>query len=262
MILPTISVCIIVASAGFLLVLALGSSAGLLEWVGGRFTGTSTRLRFQDYLARLGEDPNDAGRILGMRVAILTCTLVAGLAALPMGYYPAGVLFLLGIILYVLPEKQLRARERRRIADIEREFPLMVTLLKVYSRAGDLYQAMRIVREAVEGELKRQLDLLYAELEIYPLHEALDNLSKRAKYAPLSSLLSVVMLGIKTGADVEEVLDAFAKRAYEQRVYTIKRKIKAQPIIMAVIPAVMTLSLLLMFVVPMYMNIIDRLRAF
>ncbi|MBC7324113.1 MAG: hypothetical protein H5T99_02215 [Moorella sp. (in: Bacteria)] len=55
----------------------------------------------------------------------------------------------------------------------------MVTLLKVFSRAGDLYQAMRVVRGAVRGELKRQLDILAAELEVFPLPEALDNLAKR-----------------------------------------------------------------------------------
>lgn len=260
--LPVVSVCMIVALAGFLLVLALGSPAGLLEWVGARFGGPSAAARIRDYLSRLGQDPREAERLLGVRLAAAGLIAAAGLVALPVGYYLAGFFLLMALVVYTLPERQLKSREERRIREIEKEFPLMVTLLKVYSRAGDLYQAMRIVREAVEGDLRRQLDTLYAELEVYPLNEALDRLAARAKYPPLTSLVSVVMLGIKTGANIEEVLAAFAKRAYEQRVYTIKRKIKAQPIIMAIIPAVMSLCLLLLFVVPMYTNIIDRLAGF
>jgi Flp pilus assembly protein TadB len=251
----------IAALAGFLLVLALGSPAGLVEWIGARFGG-SARARFRDYLSRLGENPEAAERLLGIRLAAAACMAAAGLVALPAGYFPAVFFFVVALVVYAMAEKQLQSREQKRIKDIEREFPLMVTLLKVYSRAGDLYQAMRIVREAVQGELKRQLDILYAELEVYPLNEALDRLAARAKYPALTNLVSVVMLGIKTGANIEEVLDAFAKRAYEQRVYTIKKKIKAQPIIMAIIPAVMSLCLLMLFVVPMYTNILDRLAGF
>ena len=114
----------------------------------------------------------------------------------------------------------------------------------------------------MRGELKRQMDLLAAELEIYPLKTALDNLAERSQFPPLTNLVGVVMMGINTGTDVDEILRGFSRRAYGQRVNDIKRRIKAQPVLMAAIPAVMMLSLLLLFVFPMYANIIDRLRAF
>ena len=63
-------------------------------------------------------------------------------------------------------------------------------------------------------------------------------------------------------SNVDDILDTFAKRSYEIRVNDIKRKIKAQPIIMSVLPAIMMFSLILLFVFPMYADILDKLSSF
>lgn len=256
-----VSVGILVSMAVFLLIAAYKAPPGAVESVG-RLAGTGrSRDDFRAVLRRLG-DKTDPDLILGARVIGAATALAAGITVYFAFPSMAFVFFAAVPLIYAIPRKVLAARERKRVREISREFPLMVTLLRIYSRAGDLYQAMRIVRGVMRGELRRQMDLLAAELEIYPLKTALDNLAERSRFPPLTNLVGVVMMGINTGADVDEILRGFSRRAYDQRVNDIKRRIKARPVLMAAIPAVMMLSLLLLFVFPMYANIIDRLRAF
>lgn len=263
MISTILPVCTLVAAAVFLLMAAWKAPPDLVQRAGRSFSAVGTRERYRLYLWRLGRHQEvDPEVILGFRTIASAAAVFAGVVAWPLGLPLAGLFLGCGALLYILPEKYLEAKEKQRLQSLRREFPLMVTLLKVFARASDLYQAMRVVRGAVGGELKRQLDILAAELEVFPLPEALDNLARRAGYAPLANLVGVVMMAIQTGADVEEVLDTFARHAYEERVNDIRRKIKVQPILMAVIPAVMSLTLLLLFVFPMYASIIDRLRVY
>ncbi|MFZ5645595.1 MAG: type II secretion system F family protein [Bacillota bacterium] len=256
-----VPVSILVSMAVLLLIAAWKAPSGAVRSVG-RLAGSG---RSRDYLGtllnRLG-DKTDPDLILGVRVTGAATALAVGFTVYFAFPSLAFIFFAAAPLIYVIPQKVLAAREKKRVGEISREFPLMVTLLRIYSRAGDLYQAMRIVRGVMRGELKRQMDLLAAELEIYPLKVALDNLAERSRFPPLTNLVGVVMMGINTGTDVDEILRGFSRRAYGQRVNDIKRRIKAQPVLMAAIPAVMMLSLLLLFVFPMYANIIDRLRAF
>ncbi|WP_258359095.1 type II secretion system F family protein [Moorella sulfitireducens] len=263
MITDMVSVCLLVAVAAFLLIVAWKAPPDLVLRAGRRFSSASARERFRLYLWRQGREQEvDPEAILGFRAIAAGTAVLAGVIVWPANLFLASFFLAAGGLLYVLPGKYLERQEERRLKDLRREFPTMVTLLKVFSRAGDLYQAMRVVRGAVRGELKRQLDILAAELEVFPLPDALDNLAKRAGYGPLANLVGVVLMAIQTSADVEEVLDTFARHAYDERVNEIRREIKVQPILMAVIPAVMSLSLLLLFVFPMYASIIDRLSAF
>lgn len=172
------------------------------------------------------------------------------------------VLVVLAAVAWLYPDRWLENLEKKRRDDINREFPIMVTLLKVYSHASDLYQALDIVRGALKGELKRQLDILAGELAVFPLKEVLERFAYRCRNPLINNFVSVVLFGIQTGSNVDQILDTFARRSYEVRVNEIKRKIKAQPIILSVLPAVMMFALVLLFVFPMYANIIDKLRAF
>jgi len=169
---------------------------------------------------------------------------------------------LVTLIAWVYPDKWIEDLEKKREEEINREFPVMVTLIKVYSHASDLYQALNIVRGALKGELRRQLDILASELTVFPLKDVLERFAYRCKSPIINNFVSVILFGIQTGSNVDEILDTFAKRSYEVRVNEIKRKIKAQPIILSVLPAVMMFALVLLFVFPMYANIIDKLRTF
>lgn len=228
----------------------------------GRWAPPSVRKRYEHALFLLGASVEPefiaglkyAGTLLGVGLALFVFPLG--------GYRAAAPFFVLGLFSWVYPERWLARKERDRVEDLRREFPLMVTLVRVYARASDLYQALRIVREALRGELRRQVDILASELTLYPLKGALENFAERCRHPLVSSFVSVVLFGIQTGTDVDHILASYARRSYEARVNEIKRKIKAQPVLLTVLPAAMMMALLLLFVFPMYANIIEKLRAF
>lgn len=171
---------------------------------------------------------------------------------------------LIGIVIafgcLIIPDKWLRYRERKRLNELSRDFPVMVTLVRVYSKASDLYKALYIVRDAVEGEMKKQLDILALEMSIYPMDRALDNFAARCRFLPVSNFVAVVRYGMISGSDIDDILGTFSRRTYSDRVNEIKRKIKIKPFIMVVIPAFMMLVITLLLIVPMFTNIITRLQ--
>lgn len=251
----------LVTAAVFVLVLCLAAGRESPAAVVGRLFPERYRTKLSEDLLRVGA-PVGAEEFLGARALAAAGLLCFGLALMKVSVFSGMSFILLSCVVYVSFGKWLSGKEKKRQEDMKKEFPVMVTLLRVYSRAGDLYQALRIVREALRGELRKQLDMLAADLEVYPLPRALDNLARRSRFAPLANLVGVIMMNVSMGVEVDEILKTFSRRTYEQRVNEIKRKIKARPIIMTVIPAVMVFTLLLTFVLPMYANIIEKLRAF
>ncbi|WP_333870970.1 type II secretion system F family protein [Desulforamulus putei] len=242
-------------------------------------SGIAISLRMEDIISTLGRADGlyqrfksgaksmgiklNAELILGIRMVAVVLVMLFGLViGSTLNWFTAFSFTAAAIGIYYSPIAWLNAREKERLKDLSKEFPLMVSLLRVYSRAGGIYKALKIVRDAVQGELRRQLDILVLELEIYPLQEALDRLAERSKYPPLTNLVSVLLMGINNGNDIDEILEKFARGAYRVRVDEIKRKIKAQPIIQTLMPAILMFALLLIIVYPMFSNIITSLNKF
>jgi Flp pilus assembly protein TadB len=227
----------------------------------GNWAPGSWKKRYRKHLGVLNLNISPE-QVAGIRLAGFTAGI---LVAVVLGI-SCGAAALLGIALallaLLLPEKWLQYLEKRRIDELSREFPIMVTLVRVYSKAADLYKALYIVRDAVEGEMKRQLDLLAAEMAVYPLNDALDNFALRCRYMPVSNFVAVVQYGLATGSDIDDILETFSRRTYHNRVNVIKRRIKTRPLIMVIIPAFMMLALALLLIVPLFTNIITRLQAF
>ena len=218
--------------------------------------------RFHHRTKSMGIELN-AELILGLRMVLVAMVVLLGIViGSTLNWFTAFSFTAAAAGIYYSPVAWLNTREKERIKNLSKEFPLMVSLLRVYSRAGGLYQALKIVKNAVQGELKRQLEILVVELEIYPLQVALDRLAERSKYPPLTNLVSVLLMGINNGNDIDEILEKFAKGAYRVRVDEIKRKIKAQPIIQTLMPAILLFALLLLIVYPMFSNIITSLNKF
>lgn len=201
--------------------------------------------------------------VAGIKYGGFLCGLLIALLMLWVGNIPLMMLFAaVALFAWVYPDQWLRRKEEARLNELQQEFPVMVTLVRVYARASDLYQALYITRGALKGEMKRQVDILASELQVSPLKTALENFARRCNYPPITNFVSVVLFGITTGANVDHILDSFARRAYEARVNDIKRKIKAQPIIMSILPATMMFSLMILFIFPMFTSIIERIRGF
>lgn len=220
------------------------------------------RTRYSNYIQLLGlRAPPEliagirlAGTIFGLLMAVLLWISYGPLWAL------LGVL--VAIIAFLLPEQYLARKERKRIAELSREFPTMVTLVQVFSKAAGLDKAMDIVRLAVSGEMQKQLYRLATEMAVYPMPVALDNFARRCNYLPISNFVSVLQYGITSGADIDSVLDTFSNRVYETRVNEVKRNIKARPTVMVFISGAMALIFVLLLVVPMFTNIITKLNNF
>lgn len=169
---------------------------------------------------------------------------------------------LLAFLCFLIPEKYLERKEKKRIAELSREFPTMVTLVQVFSKAADLQKALDIVRFAVTGELQKQLYRLATEMATYPMSVALNNFAKRCNYLPINNFVSVLQYGIDSGADIDDILATFSFRTYESRLNEVKRNIKSRPTVMTFISGAMALVFVLLLIVPMYSNIITKLNSF
>ncbi|RKO65718.1 type II secretion system F family protein [Desulfofundulus salinus] len=191
----------------------------------------------------------------------LVLTAAGGVAIWKSPFAGVALLFL-AFLAYKFPEWQLARLEKARKEEIGREFPLMVDMVRIYARAADLYQALKIVPYALKGELAKQMHILSAELEIAPMAEALENFAHRCGLRQVQDFVGVVLQGIRSGMDVDEILQRYSSMAYERRVTEIKRKIKAQPLILSVLPGLLMFSLIILWVLPMYSNIIQKLKAF
>ena len=171
-------------------------------------------------------------------------------------------MLVLALMAFKLPEWYLDKLEKNRKEEINREFPIMVDMVRIYAQASDLYQALKIVPHALKGELARQMQVLSAELEIAPLAEALENFAHRCGLRQVQDFVGVVLQGIRSGMDVDEILQRYSSMAYERRVTEVKRKIKTQPLILSVLPGMLMFGLILLWVLPMYTNILQKLKAF
>lgn len=232
----------------------------LIRSIGRSRVERENRTQFYERAADLGIYV-DADLVMGLRTIVAAALAVISGLVLVKARLPGLLLSAGALLAWQLPERWLASVEKERHEDLIREFPTMVTLLRVYAKAGDLYRALNVVRGALRGELRRQMDIMAAEMEVYPLQQALENLARRCKYAPLSNFVGVVLLGIKSGADIDKILASFAAQSYEQRVNEIKRRIRMQPVIMSVVPAMLAMCFLLVLVFPMYANIIERLQG-
>jgi len=158
-----------------------------------------------------------------------------------------------------LTDNYLNTLQKRRQKEIVREFPLFVNMIRVFSKACDLYIAINTARQLLQGELRRQLDIMMQEIQIYPIKDALRRMAERCNYTPMNSLVSVLISGIETGSDIDEILGTFATRVYETRVNEAKRKVKSQPVFMSILPVLLGLFLLIVFIYPLFSDIIQKL---
>lgn len=197
-----------------------------------------------------------------LRISTVTILSVIGLLVVWKSPFIGIPILMLALAGFKLPIQYLDKLEETRKEEINREFPIMVDMVRIYAQASDLYQALKIVPYALKGELSKQMQTLSAELEIAPLTESLENFAHRCRLQQVQEFTGVVLRGIKSGMDVDDILQRYSSMAYEKRVTEIKRKVKMQPLILSVLPGVLMFSLLLLWVLPMYSNIITKLQAF
>ena len=211
-----------------------------------------------DIIARVQKEGLDIDPVplIRLRAVILGAGLVWAIAAGINGMLLPVALTLIG---WKLVDNYVNGLQKKRQEEIAREFPLFVNMIRVFSKASDLYIAINTSRQLLQGELRKQLDIMMQELQTRSVRDALRRMAERCNYTPMNSLVSVLISGIETGSNIDEILGAFASRVYESRVNEAKRKVKSQPVIMSILPALLGLFLLIVLVYPLFSDIIKKL---
>ena len=202
----------------------------------------------------------DPAPLIRVRAILVAIGIVWTVFALLSGGAKAAILPVIVMLIgWKLTDNHLNTLQKKRQEEIAREFPLFVQMIRVFSKASDLYVALNTARQLVQGELRQELDTMMQELETYSVRDALRRMAERCCYAPMDSLVSVLISGMETGSDIDEILGNYAKRIYETRVNESKRKIKSQPVIMSILPVMLGFFLLLVLVYPLFSDIIQKL---
>lgn len=159
-----------------------------------------------------------------------------------------------------MPVLLLDLREKKRREGLEKQFPFMLNQVRIYAKAADLNQALKIVPYALQGELGREMRKLSAELEMCPLPEALENFAHRCGFKEAEDFAHVILQGIRSGRNMDRILSNYSKMIHQRRVNKIKQWIKIQPIIMSLLPGAMLIIFILTWIIPLYSNIVLRLK--
>ena len=177
------------------------------------------------------------GFMLGLRFpfiinVVLTClTLVCATASLP----------------YVF----VRAKRRKRLAQIEEQFPEALDFIARSVRAGHaLLISLSMVGEHVPEPLSTELRTLFNEINLgAPLNTALENLTKRVPLLDFKFFTSTVLLQRQTGGNLNEILGRLAHVIRER--FRLKGEVKAASahgrltaLILTILPVVTALALL------------------
>ena len=215
-----------------------------------------------DIIARVQKEGLDIDPVplIRLRAVILGAGLVWAIAAgIAVGINGMLLPVALTLIGWKLVGNYVNGLQKKRQEEIAREFPLFVNMIRVFSKASDLYIAINTSRQLLQGELRKQLDIMMQELQTRSVRDALRRMAERCNYTPMNSLVSVLISGIETGSNIDEILGTFASRVYESRVNEAKRKVKSQPVIMSILPALLGLFLLIVFIYPLFTDIIQKL---
>ncbi|MFZ5643872.1 MAG: type II secretion system F family protein [Bacillota bacterium] len=192
---------------------------------------------------------------------VITCLLLGFITLFRSPLEGVPFLILSAIVLRG-PEYALKKLEQSRKDELAREFPRMVDNIRIYTKASDIYTALKTVHFSLRGKLAEEMRILSVEMEMNDLEAALNNLRLRCGLRQADDFASVVLQAARSGMDVDSILSNYSKAAYEKRVGEIRRKIKARPIFLTIIPAVLLLCIIMLWFVPMYNDIITRLRSF
>jgi Flp pilus assembly protein TadB len=194
----------------------------------------------------------------GAVIALLLLTLLAMFRSSP----EAVPLLILAVAVHKSPGFILGKLEKRRREELSREFPRMVDNVRIFAKASDIYTALKTVHQSLRGRLAEEMRILSVDMEMNDLEKALANFSMRCGLRQAYDFSSVVLQAAWSGMEVDGILSNYSKTAYEKRLGEIRRRIKARPLLMTVIPAILLLSIMLLWLMPIYNSIINQLRSF
>ncbi len=194
---------------------------------------------------------------LGVREAMalkLAAAPIAALTAVPLGALLPGRLGIAAVALappagFMTPDLWLVRRARRRAAEIRRDLPAMLDLLRVTVESGlSLGAAIGEVGERTRGPLAAEWRAVGRECALgVPLSTSLDSLLRRVPLPEIETLTAAVQRAARHGAPLAATLEAQARDArLARRRHIQEEAAKAAPKIQLVVALLLVPSVLLL----------------
>jgi tight adherence protein B len=135
--------------------------------------------------------------------------------------------FTLGLATALLPTMYVRRTRRKRLADLEEQFPEALDFMARSVRAGHAFLiSLSMVGEQVPEPLGTELRTLFNEINLgAPLETALLNLTIRVPLLDFRFFTSAVLLQRQTGGNLNEILGRLAHVIRER--FRLKGEVKA-----------------------------------
>jgi len=186
--------------------------------------------------ANLAKRADEMLRQAGMTWSPMTLFMASAAAFVP-GFvlglrYPfiindALTAFTLGLATALLPTMYVRRTRRKRLADLEEQFPEALDFMARSVRAGHAFLiSLSMVGEQVPEPLGTELRTLFNEINLgAPLETALLNLTIRVPLLDFRFFTSAVLLQRQTGGNLNEILGRLAHVIRER--FRLKGEVKA-----------------------------------
>jgi tight adherence protein C len=122
---------------------------------------------------------------------------------------------LLGVLTYVLLDRELTKEIKKRRELIESEFPAVIEMLTLAIAAGETpMSAMLRIANSADGELAKEFQIVVVGVRSgKPLNEALDAMGRRVKSVIIRRFVDALVTATLRGAPLVEVLSRHAVEA-------------------------------------------------
>jgi len=217
------------------------------------------RQHYEADFARLGiEIPPDEYMAAQMAKSLFLALL--GLAFIPLGIPWLFVLTcIVGILAYFQSTAKLRQRVEKLNRAIDSELPRMVgTMECTLGTNRDLIDFFSRYRRVAGSVMGKELDVLLTDLQTGNQEMALRRMEGRIQSSNLSALI-MVLLGVDQGTDQRTSLAVLSRDIRTKERELTRRRLEKRPGRIKAACLILTIEMILMFMVPMVMMIIDTL---
>ncbi len=217
------------------------------------------RQHYEADFARLGiEIPPDEYMAMQMAKSLMVAAL--GLVFIPIGIpWLCMLTCIVGILAYFQSTSNLRKRVEKLNQAIDAELPRMVgTMECTLDMNRDLIGFFSRYRRVAGSVMGKELDVLLTDLQTGNQEMALRRMEGRIQSSNLSSLI-MVLLGVDQGTDQRTSLAVLSRDIRTKERELARRRMEKRPGRIKAACLILTIEMILMFMVPMVMMIIETL---
>lgn len=217
------------------------------------------RQRYESDFARLGISVTPEEYMAGLVAKSLLLALL-GLAFIPLGIPWLSILICIaGILTYFQSIQRLRKKVEKLNRAIDAELPRMVgTMECTLGDSRDLIGFFSRYRRVAGKVLGRELDMLLTDLQTGNQELALRRMEGRIQSSNLSALI-LVLLGVDQGTDQRTSLAILGRDIRTKERELLRRRMEKRPGRIKTACFLLTVEMILMFMVPLVLMIVETL---